>query len=105
MSDNEEQIETAVQNKTAPRTTIWDELNEWGKELHDWQRFILYHAVRDTRLNSDRVEDAYRLFLRYAKLDAGTEEIPDLPSDITGRADLGTGGALYLKEVKSLKKC
>lgn len=103
MDDNEEQIKTAVQNKAAPRTTIWDELNEWGKELHDWQRFILYHAVRDTHLNSDRVEDAYRLFLRHAKLDMGTEEIPDLPSSITGRADLGTGGDLYLKEIKSLK--
>ena len=69
-----------------PQTTIWAELNAWGKSIADWQRYIISHAVRDGTLADARIDEAYRLFLRDRKLDKGNEELPDVPDSVTGRA-------------------
>ncbi|MCR4378817.1 MAG: AAA family ATPase [Rhodospirillales bacterium] len=92
----------AISGGVAP-STIWQELEAWGVALPDWQRFVVSHAVRDGELSEDRIGEAYRLFLREAKLDKGTEELPVIPSSVTGRANSITIGALQLKEMKALK--
>ena len=103
MNNDEKLVTTPTQNKATPQTTIWDELSEWGKELHSWQRFILSYAVRDGKLDPSRVDEAYKLFLRDTKLDVGTEEIPPLPPSITGRGDSSINDDILLKRIKSLK--
>ncbi|MDF1609420.1 AAA family ATPase [Hoeflea sp. YIM 152468] len=85
-----------------PQTTIWSELNAWGKSIADWQRYIISHAVRDGTLSDDRIEEAYRLFLRDRKLDSGDEELPDVPSSVTGRV-AAEGTPLTLRTINSLK--
>jgi energy-coupling factor transporter ATP-binding protein EcfA2 len=94
----------ATEDEDVPQAdrTIWDELNTWGQSLADWQRFIVSHAVRDGRLSDERVEEAYRLFLREKKLDNGDEELPEIPASVTGRASAGVS-PLILREVRSLK--
>ena len=84
------------------KSTIWDELNTWGKSISDWQRYIISHAVRDGTLGEERVNEAYRLFLREKGLDSGDEELPDVPESVTGRAAV-EGAPLSLQEIKSLK--
>lgn len=91
--------EVAVQ---CPQTTIWGELNAWGKSIAGWQRYIISHAVRDGKLTDARIEEGYRLFLRDRKLDNGNEELPDVPDSVTGRAVTVTT-PLALKAIKSLK--
>jgi len=86
----------------APANTIWDELNSWGKVIADWQNYIISHAVRDGTLTDDRMNNAYRLFLRNKKLDIGDEELPAVPNSVTGRA-AAEGTPLILQAVKSLK--
>lgn len=104
MNNDEKSVrKNPTQNETSPQTTIWDELNEWGKGLDSWKRFILSYAVRDSKLNPNRVDEVYKLFLRHAKLDTGTEEVPSLPPSITGRGDSGTNDDIFLKGIKSLK--
>lgn len=83
-------------------STIWDELNAWGKSIADWQRYIISHAVRDGVLSDDRTNEAYRLFLREKGLDDGEEELPDVPGSVTGRAT-AEGTPFTLKAIKSLK--
>ena len=85
-----------------PQSTIWDELNSWGKSLADWQRYIVSHAVRDGTLADARIDEAYRLFLREEKLDNGDEELPFVPDSVTGRAAV-EGTTLALQAIKSLK--
>ncbi|RYG94961.1 MAG: hypothetical protein EON58_15180, partial [Alphaproteobacteria bacterium] len=85
-----------------PQTTIWSELNAWGKSIADWQRYIISHAVRDGTLTDARVEEAYRLFLRDRELDNGDEKLPDVPDSVTGRVD-AEGTPLALRAIKSLK--
>ncbi|QNO27844.1 AAA family ATPase [Sphingopyxis sp. OPL5] len=85
----------------APQTSIWEELNQWGSGLPDWQRLILSHSVRDGRLTDDRVGESYRLFLREKTLDKGDEELPTVPSSVTGRAP-AQGTPLQLLGVKAL---
>ncbi|NMM43901.1 AAA family ATPase [Rhodospirillaceae bacterium KN72] len=89
----------------APATTktIWDELNDWGLTLASWQRFIVSHAVRDGTLTDERVNEAYRLFQRDNKLDAGDEELPDIPASVTGRAAVAGVSSLVLQEMRALK--
>lgn len=84
------------------QTTIWGELNVWGKSIADWQRYIISHAVRDGTLTDARVDEAYRLFLRDRKLDNGDEDLPDVPDSVTGRA-AAEGTPLALHAIKSLK--
>lgn len=86
-----------------PQKTIWDELNEWGKKLEDWQRFIVSHAVRDGILTDDRVDEAFQLFLRNNALDFGNEELPDIPMSVTGRPDTSEISPLILKEMRALR--
>jgi len=85
-----------------PPTTIWAELNAWGKSIADWQRYIISHAVRDGTLADARIDEAYRLFLRDRQLDNGNEELPDVPGSVTGRA-AAEGAPLSLRAIKSLK--
>lgn len=85
-----------------PQSTIWDELNSWGKALADWQRYIISHTVRDGRLTDVRMDEAYRLFLRDRGLDKGDEELPDVPASVTGRAAV-EGTPLALQAIKTLK--
>ena len=85
-----------------PQTTIWAELNAWGKSIADWQRYIISHAVRDGTLADPRIDEAYRLFLRDRKLDNGNEKLPDVPGSVTGRA-VAEGTPLSLQAIKSLK--
>jgi energy-coupling factor transporter ATP-binding protein EcfA2 len=89
-------------NQELPETSIWGELNTWGKSITDWQRYIISHAVRDGRLADVRMDEAYRLFLRDRELDNGDEELPDLPESVTGRAAV-KGTPLALRAIKSLK--
>lgn len=91
--------EVAVQE--LPQTTIWSELNAWGKSIADWQRYIVSHAVRDGTLTDTRIQEAYRLFLRDKKLDNGDEELPDVPDSATGRVAV-EGTRLVLQALKSL---
>ncbi len=86
----------------APPTTIWDELNAWGKSIADWQRFIISHAVRDGTISDACIADAYRLFLRDRKLDGGDEELPRVPDSVTGRV-APEATPLKLQAVKTLK--
>ncbi len=90
-----------MQIETAPKS-IWQELTNWGKSLPEWQRFIVSHAVRDGTLTPERVDDAYRLFLRQGALDNGDETLPELPTSVTGRGMPDTGGPFTLKEITSL---
>ena len=83
--------------------TIWEALNLWGQTLPDWQRFIVSYAVRDGALSAERIEEAYRLFLRDAGLDLGTEELPTIPASVTGRTDQPSEGPLALVALKNLK--
>jgi hypothetical protein len=85
-----------------PQATIWDELNTWGNSIAGWQRFIISHAVRDGQLTDERMDEAYRLFLRDRGLDNGDEELPDVPGSVTGRA-AAKGKPLALQAIKSLK--
>ena len=85
-----------------PQTTIWSELNAWGKSMADWQRYIISHAVRDGKLTDVRIGEAYRLFLRDRKLDNGDEELPNVPDSVTGRV-AAEGTPLALHALKSLK--
>ena len=85
-----------------PQTTIWAELNAWGKSIADWKRYIISHAVRDGTLTDARIDEAYRLFLRDRRLDNGNEELPDVPDSVTGRA-VAEGTPLALQAIKSLK--
>lgn len=94
--------EILVEAPTTPKT-IWDELNAWGASLSNWQRFIVSHAVRDGTLNDERVSEAYRLFLRDNKLDAGDEELPEIPATVTGRAATAGVSPLVLHEMRALK--
>lgn len=91
-----------VSGQARVQSTIWDELNAWGTSVADWQRYIISYSVRDGTLASERVEDAYRLFLRENELDNGDEELPHVPKSVTGRAS-AEGTPLTLKAVKSLK--
>ncbi|MCX5577235.1 AAA family ATPase [Kaistia terrae] len=84
-----------------PQTSIWDELNSWGKSIVAWQRHIISHAVRDGMLSSERIDEVYRLFLREKGLDKGDEELPDVPESVTGRAAV-EGTPLALQAVRSL---
>lgn len=94
----------ATEGEDAPQAdaTIWDELNKWGETLADWQRFIISHAVRDGQLSDERVEEAYRLFLREKELDNGNEDLPEIPASVTGRAS-AVVSPLILRELRSLK--
>ena len=47
--------EASVAANDRPTTTIWDELNSWGKSIATWQRYIISHAVRDGELSDDRI--------------------------------------------------
>lgn len=85
-----------------PQSTIWDELNAWGKSIADWQRYIISHAVRDGTLTDARIDEAYRLFLRDRALDKGDEVLPDVPGSVTGRV-AAEGTPLALRAIKSLK--
>ncbi|CTQ51844.1 hemin importer ATP-binding subunit [Roseibium album] len=84
-----------------PQTTIWSELNAWGRSIADWQRYIISHAVRDGSLSDARIGEAYRLFLRDRKLDNGDEELPDVPDSVTGRV-AAESTPLALQSIKSL---
>lgn len=97
--DGKAESEVAVEEFS--QTTIWSELNAWGKSIADWQRYIVSHAVRDGTLTDARIQDAYRLFLRAKKLDNGDEELPDVPDSATGRA-AAEGTRLVLQAMKSL---
>lgn len=92
-------LEVAVEE--LPRTTIWSELNAWGKSIALWQRHIVSHAVRDGTLTDAHIQDAYRLFLREKKLDNGDEKLPDVPDSVTGRV-AAEGTRLILRAMKSL---
>ena len=85
------------------KKSIWDELNEWGKSLPDWQRFAVSHAVRDGALNDARLKEVYRLFLRANSLDSGDEELPEIPGSVTGRDGAASISQLVLKELRNLK--
>ena len=93
----------ALKELNLPQKTIWDELNEWGKSLANWQHFIVSHAVHNGTLTEERVNEAYRLFLRDNKLDAGDEVLPDLPASVTGRAETSDITPLVLQEMRALK--
>lgn len=95
-------IPTEPSSGQAPRTTIWDELNAWGNSLPLWQRYIVAHAVRDGRLTDDRIDEAYRLFLRDKDLDSGDKILPEVPESITGRAP-NPGTPLTIKAIRSPK--
>ncbi|NRD88329.1 hypothetical protein C8024_00925 [Sphingopyxis sp. BSNA05] len=89
-------------DQVQPKTTIWDELNSWGKAIADWQRYVISHAVRDGTLSDARIDEAYRLFLRDRELDNGDEELPEVPDSVTGRSAV-EGTPLALQAVKSLQ--
>ena len=91
-----------ISGAVAP-STIWQELDTWGKALPDWQRFIVSYAVRDGKLGIERFLEANRLFLREVELDDGAEELPIIPETITGRSDEGGTRPIILKELKTLK--
>lgn len=91
-----------VSGQELVQSTIWDELNAWGTSLADWQRYIISYSVRDGTLTSERVEEAYRIFLRDRGLSNGDEELPHVPKSVTGRAT-AERTPLTLKAVKSLK--
>ncbi|MQX37787.1 AAA family ATPase [Roseospira navarrensis] len=101
VSDSRPVVSRAV-GEELPKTSIWDELNAWGKSIADWQRYIISHAVRDGILSDERIDDAYRLFLREKELDNGDEDLPDVPASVTGRA-AAEATPLALQAVKSLK--
>ena len=94
--------EASVAANDRPTTTIWDELNSWGKSIATWQRYIISHAVRDGELSDDRIGEAYRLLLRDKGLDNGDEELPEVPDSVTGRSAV-KGRPFSLQAVKSLK--
>ncbi|MEQ8393531.1 MAG: hypothetical protein RIB30_21285, partial [Thalassospira sp.] len=93
----------ALKELDFPQQTIWEELNDWGSSLESWQYFIVSHAVRDGTLTEERVNEAYRLFLRHNKLDAGDEALPSLPDSVTGRAKSSDIRPLVLQEMRALK--
>jgi energy-coupling factor transporter ATP-binding protein EcfA2 len=82
--------------------TIWEELNTWGQSLAEWQRYIVSYGVRDATLTNERIEEAYRLFLREKGLDNGDKELPNVPNSVTGRATT-EGRPLTLRTMKSLQ--
>lgn len=92
----------AATDQELSESTIWDELNAWGKSIADWQRYIISYAVRDGTLTGVRIDEAYRLFLRDRGLDNGDEELPDIPESVTGRTT-AEGTPLALQAIKSLK--
>lgn len=107
-SDNVDEIIAAVfdaevNDSHSSSVTIWDELNDWGKSLASWQRFIISHAVRDGALSEERVNEAYRLFLRDNTLDAGDEELPEIPASVTGRDGASDVSPFVIQELRALK--
>ena len=82
--------------------TIWDELNTWGQSLADWQRYIVSYAVRHGTLTNERIEEAYRIFLREKGLDYGDVELPSVPNSVTGRA-AKEGKSLTLRAINSMQ--
>ena len=92
---------TGIIDQEPPQTTIWDELNAWGNSIGDWQRYIVSHAVRDRTLTKERIDEAYRLFLRDRGLDDCDEELAAVPDSATGRTTV-SGAPLVLRALKSL---
>ena len=85
-SAGDDLVTPKISGQEKVQNTIWDELNAWGKSLADWQRYIISYSVRDGMLTEERIEEAYRLFLRDRGLDKGVEELPRIPNSVTGRA-------------------
>jgi energy-coupling factor transporter ATP-binding protein EcfA2 len=77
-------------------------LNTWGLSLADWQRYIVSYGVRDGTLSNERIEEAYRLFLREKGLDISDNELPNVPNSVTGRATT-EGKPLTLRTIKSMQ--
>lgn len=99
-SAGDDLVTPEVSGQEKVQNTIWDELNIWGKSLADWQRYIISYSVRDGMLTEERIEEAYRLFLRDRGLDKGVEELPLIPNSVTGRAT-AEGTPLKLQALKS----
>ncbi len=94
--------EPSISGQEPAQSTIWDEFNSWGGSLADWQRYIISYGVRDGTLSDERIEEAYRLFLRDRGLDDGDEELAHVPISVTGRATV-EGTPLTLRAIKSLQ--
>ncbi len=105
-SQPEEQEQTAPATNIKPfdtSKTIWNRLDDWGRLLARWQRFIISHAVRDGMLTDEQVNESYRLFLRDKGLDTGAEILPEIPASITGRAGTSNVNSLILEKMGTLK--
>lgn len=100
--NSSDKLAPKIRDQEKVQSTIWEELNIWGNFLTDWQRYIISYSVRDGRLNDERIEEAYRLFLRNKGLDNGDEELPHTPVSVTGRASV-EGTPLTLKVLRSLQ--
>ena len=52
---------------------IFQELQNWSKQLENWQRFSLLHLLRDSRIDEDNIETIYEEF----KIDKGLSQSLD----------------------------
>lgn len=95
-------VTAEINSREKVQSTIWDELNVWGKSLSDWQRYIISYGVRDGTLSEERIEEAFRIFLRDRGLDKSDKELPLIPKSVTGRAT-AEGTPLKLRALKSLQ--
>lgn len=86
--------------ESAPRRTIWQELEEWRRTLRPWQQFVLLRAVNSTRLEEADVSEAYRLFVEGAGLAPATA--PAMPTAIVGRPDAAAPPGVRLKRLGKL---
>lgn len=90
-------METAVDP-----TNIWEALDNWGKSLPPWQRFIVSIAARDGKLNDEQINQAYDLYLAAQGLIPSDLGAPRAPKSITGRSDNAGTASLVLKQIRNL---
>lgn len=93
----------AEENHTE-QTTIWEALNTWGTGLAQWQQFIAAHAVRDGELSSEKIDEAYQIFLSELALGAPDAELAEIPESVSGRVDQGAADPMNLVALRNLNR-
>ncbi|MDI9408320.1 MAG: AAA family ATPase [Candidatus Pacebacteria bacterium] len=96
-------MESNVENLESPIKSIWENLDEWGTRLNDWQKYILYYAIHERKLTDKRIDEAYQCFLKQAAIGGDDFDSTTVPSSFGLRNENEASKNTKLNALKNLK--
>ena len=83
--------------------SIWDELNQWGETLENWQKYILYYAINEQKISDKRINEAYECFLKEKQIGGDDFDLMTVPQSMGVRKDNDINERVKLIALKNIK--